>query len=267
MTRLPQVAGQFYPENPANLKKELTKLVSEKEKKEAAIGLVSPHAGYLYSGEVAGLCFSKIKIPETCVILGPNHTGQGVPFSIMSSGVWQMPLGDVEIDTTLASEILKNSKYLEEDVQAHTHEHSIEVQLPFLQHFALKPKIVPIILADADYTTYHKIGKALAIAIKTRSKECLIIASSDMTHYKPHEQATSQDKLAIEAIIDLDGEELLRRIKKFNITMCGYGPVVCMLSAAKELGATRGELVKYETSGKASGDYNSVVGYAGVIIK
>jgi AmmeMemoRadiSam system protein B len=264
--RKPQVAGEFYPAKPSALKRNLEQLVDKKAKREKALGVVSPHAGYIYSGKVAGCCFSQIKLTNTVIILGPNHTGCGLPFSIMVQGTWQMPLGDVEIDTLLAKMILKESRYLQEDLEAHLHEHSIEVQLPFLQYILSKVKIVPVVVAAADVKTYDEIGRAIAKAIKEAKKDCLIVASSDMSHYQAEQTAQANDNLAIQAILNLDGEELLRRIKKFDITMCGYGPVVSMLAAVKEMGARTARLAKYQTSGEASGDYSSVVGYAGIVV-
>ena len=267
MIRRAQVAGQFYPASSSALIRQVEQLVDQKEKKEDALGLVSPHAGYIYSGGVAGACFSKVELSKTVIILGPNHTGVGRPFSIMVSGAWQMPLGNVEIDATIAKKILAESKYLQDDIEAHKYEHSIEVQLPFLQFFAPEVKIVPIIVAGADFTTYNEIGEAIAKVLNETDKDCLIVASSDMSHYERQQKAKVNDNLAIEAILKLDGEELLKRIEKFNITMCGYGPVVCMLSATKELGAESARLIKYQTSGDTSGDYSSVVGYAGIVVQ
>lgn len=267
MIRKPQVAGQFYPAGSAALRRQLEQLIKEKEKEEDVLGVVSPHAGYIYSGGVAGACFSKVNITESVIILGPNHTGMGMPFSIMASGTWQMPLGNIEVDAALAKKILAQSKYLQEDVNAHIYEHSIEVQLPFLQFFAAEIKIVPIIVSGADFSVYDQIGKTIAKVLKDTGKNCLIVASSDMSHYERQEKAKANDNLAIEAILRLDGEELLKRIEKFNITMCGYGPTVCMLSAAKALGAKKAQLIKYQTSGDASGDYSSVVGYAAIMVK
>ncbi len=265
MIRRPQVAGQFYPATPSALRKQLDGLVEKKEKKEDALGLVLPHAGYIFSGKVAGSCLSQVNLTKTVVILGPNHTGYGAPFSIMAEGNWQTPLGDVQIDIPLAKSILSKSKYLQEDLEAHLYEHSIEVQLPFLQYILPEVKIVPIVVCDADFKTYDEIGKAIA-GVLNQTQKSLIVASSDMTHYAPQENAKTNDNLAIEAILKLDGEELLKRVKKFNITMCGYGPVISMLSTAKQLGAREARLIRYQTSGDVTGDYSSVVGYAGILV-
>ncbi|MFA4837608.1 MAG: AmmeMemoRadiSam system protein B [Dehalococcoidia bacterium] len=267
MDRNPVVAGRFYQGTPSALRAEIEKLIDKRAPKEEVIGLVSPHAGYVYSGPVAGATFSRIQFKDTFVILGPNHTGRGAPFSIMSQGNWKTPLGKVEIDSDLAGRILRSSGYLEEDTAAHLYEHSIEVQVPFLQYFKKDVLIVPIVLAPAEGTVYKEIGKGIARAIKDSGKGVVIVASSDMTHYEPQESAKEKDAQAIEAILDLNEDELLGRIGKLNITMCGYGPAVALIAAAKELGAGRAELVRYQTSGDVSGDYRSVVGYAGILIK
>ena len=267
MIRNPVVAGQFYPASSNKLKAMIEMMVDEKASKEEVIGMVSPHAGYLYSGPVAGALFSKIKFKDTFIIMGPNHTGRGKPLSIMTEGIWKTPLGEVEIDSELGKQILSTSRYLKEDHLAHQYEHSIEVQLPFLQYFKKDFKLVPIVLAYANGAIYKEVGKEIAKATKDLNKEVLIIASSDMTHYEPQESAEKKDAQAIRAILDLNEDELLRRIDELNISMCGYAPTVSLISAAKELGATVAELVRYQTSGDITGDYSSVVGYAGIILR
>ena len=267
MVREPVVAGQFYPGSPSQLKTMIQGMVDEQAIKEEVIGLVSPHAGYIYSGPVAGAVISRIKFKDTFIIIGPNHTGRGEPLSIMTQGTWETPLGEVEIDSELGKQILATSSHLQEDSMAHQYEHSIEVQLPFLQYFKEDIKIVPIVLAYSSGDTYKEIGKELAQAIKDLNKEVVILASSDMTHYEPQESAQRKDNKAIEAILDLDEAELLQRVSELNISMCGYAPAVCLISAAKELGATTAELIKYQTSGDVTGDYAAVVGYAGIVIK
>jgi hypothetical protein len=265
--RKPHVAGQFYPASPGALIRQLKMLIEERKEKEDAYGLVCPHAGYIYSGKVTAECFSSVKLTQTVIILGPNHSGLGSPFSIMTEGYWQMPMGTIEIDIPLAKKILDKSKYLKEDSEAHSHEHSIEVQLPFLQFFMSKIKIIPIVISHADIIVYDEIGKAIAQSLQEVGKHCLIVASSDMTHYEPYQEAQKKDNLAIQAILTLDEKELLKCIAQFNITMCGFGPVVCMLSASKKLGAKQARLIKYQTSGDISKDYFSVVGYAGIIVQ
>jgi len=265
--RNPVVAGQFYPARASALKATIETMVAERAKREEVIGLISPHAGYIYSGAVAGATISRIRFKDTFIILGPNHTGMGKPFSIMTEGVWKTPLGEVGIDSELGKQLLAGSRYLEEDYLAHLHEHSIEVQLPFLQYFKPDFKLVPIILAHAGGAIYQEIGRAIAKAVKETGREVVIIASSDMTHYEPQASAQKKDDKAIEAILNLDEDELLKRVDRLNISMCGFGPAVSLLAAAKELGAKKAELVKYQTSGDTTGDYSSVVGYAGIIIK
>jgi len=266
MIRNPVVAGQFYPESASQLKAMIEQLVDEKAAKEEVIGLVSPHAGYIYSGPVAGKVISRIKFKDTFVIIGPSHTGRGEPLSIMTEGTWKTPLGEVEIDSELAEQILATSSHLTEDYRAHQYEHSIEVQLPLLQYFKSDIKLVPIVLAYSTGAIYKEIGREIARAIKELNKGVVIIASSDMTHYEPQESAQRKDNHAIEAMLDLDEDELLRRVDKLNISMCGCAPVASLISAAKQLGATAAELVRYQTSGDTTGDYSSVVGYAGIII-
>ncbi|UCC90131.1 MAG: AmmeMemoRadiSam system protein B [Dehalococcoidia bacterium] len=267
MIRQPVVAGQFYPDSPSQLKEMIRGMVDDKAEKEEVIGLISPHAGYIYSGPVAGATISRIKFKDTFIIIGPNHTGMGRLLSIMTEGVWKTPLGEVEIDSELAKQILATSSYLEEDYGAHQYEHSIEVQIPFLQYFKKDFRLVPIMLAYSTSATYKEIGKELATAIKDLNRQVVIIASSDMTHYEPQESAQWKDTQAIEAILDLDEDKLLKRVDELRISMCGYAPAVSLISAAKELGAKRAELVRYQTSGDITGDYSSVVGYAGVILK
>jgi AmmeMemoRadiSam system protein B len=267
MIRSSVVAGQFYPGSSDALKGMIESMVDDNVEKVEAVGLVSPHAGYIYSGMVAGAVISRVKFKDTFVILGPNHTGRGKAFSIMTEGKWETPLGMIEIDSELGKRILASSSYLEEDHVAHQFEHSLEVQLPFLQYFKPDVRIVPVLIAHASGATYKKIGRELASAIKGSKKGIVILASSDMTHYEPHETARRKDRQAIEAILDLDEDELLRRVDEFDISMCGYAPVVALISTAKELGAKNAELVKYQTSGDTSGDYSSVVGYAGILVK
>jgi AmmeMemoRadiSam system protein B/AmmeMemoRadiSam system protein A len=267
MNREAAVAGMFYPDSPSELREMIAGIVDENAPKENAIGVIMPHAGYVYSGKVAGATISKVNVKDTFIIIGPNHTGMGKPFSIMTDGTWKTPLGNVKIDSELAKRILLNSKFLSEDYLAHVSEHSIEVQLPFLKYLNKDVQIVPIIISHATGTVYREIGRAIAKAIVDSKKEALIIASSDMTHYETHESVINKDNLAIEAILELNEDELLQRIRKNNISMCGFGPAVSLIAAAKELGAKETELVMHNTSGDTSGDYSSVVGYAGIIIK
>lgn len=266
MIREAAFAGQFYPGTPAKLRDMIREMVDEKAQKEEVIGAVLPHAGYIYSGPVVGAVLSRILFKDTFVIMCPNHTGRGKLFSLWAEGAWKTPLGQVEVDSELAGRILIESKYIEKDEAAHHYEHAIEVQLPFLQYFKPDVKVVPIVVGQGGGNAYKEIGKEIARAIKDLKKGAVIIASSDMTHYESQESAGKKDSSAIEAMLELDEDELLRRIDKFDITMCGYAAATSLISAARELGAARAELVKYQTSGDGTGDYSSVVGYAGIII-
>lgn len=268
MIRKPAVAGQFYSGSRGSLLKEVESLIDRSAEKEDAIGVVSPHAGYVYSGAVAGAALSSIKPKPTYIIMGPNHTGLGGQFSLSASDSFETPLGEVKIDKILKDLIKKNSRYIKEDEYAHSREHSIEVQLPFLQILQKDFGIVPIVISYADIGVYQDIGRSIANAIKELKlkKDITIIASSDMTHYEPYEIVKEKDSKAIEAILELDENKLVDRIDKLNISMCGYAPCAILLVAAKELGAKKAKLIKYQTSGEASGDYSSVVGYAGVRI-
>jgi AmmeMemoRadiSam system protein B len=267
MIRNPCVAGYFYPAAAAELRATLAGLVDKKAPKEEVIGLLVPHAGYKYSGPVTGATVSRIKFKDTFIIIGPSHSGLGKPFSVMVEGTWRTPLGDVEIDTELAGKIVSVSKYLEADEEAHREEHAVEVQLPFLQYFKQDFRIVPIILAGDGAAAYPEIGKDIARAVRELKREVVIMASGDMTHYEPQAAAKENDLYAVEAMLKLDVAELTRRYRSRRISMCAYPPLVCLMTAAKELGATGAELVKYQTSGDATGDKESVVGYAGVIFK
>jgi AmmeMemoRadiSam system protein B len=268
MFRFPVVSGRFYPGTRSFLEERIDDLIDRKVPAEDVLGVLCPHAGYNFSGAVAGAAISRVKFKDTFVIIGPNHTGLGQPCSIMIEGTWRTPLGDMEIDSELAQAILGSSSYLQKDEKAHMEEHSIEVQLPFLQYFKEDVKFVPIVLmGDAAGDVYKDIGKGIAKVIKESEKKVVIMASSDMSHYESQAVAKENDFKAIEAILALDAEELLKRIRDHHITMCGYAPVATMIHACKELGAKKAELVMYQTSGDVTGDFHRVVGYASVIIK
>lgn len=267
--RKPVVAGRFYPSSPDEIRNQIKSFESIGVKKEPCIACMLPHAGYTYSGRVAVQVVSRMNIPEKVILIGPNHTGLGAAFSIQTEGVWQTPLGQVKIDSGLAQEILGKSEYLKQDSEAHLQEHSLEVELPILQYFAGPFEIVPICVLSDDVKALKQIGKSIAEVIKSKKIQgsCLIVASSDMTHYEPQELAEKKDKEAIKAILGLDIEALDEKVRTLNISMCGYAPVTVMLSCARALGAKNAELVNYQTSGDVTGDKDSVVGYAGIIIK
>lgn len=266
MIRHPAVAGQFYPGTPKALTDQIAGFIREPKQKEKVVGAVSPHAGYIYSGKVAGQLYSRIEIPQTAVIIGPNHRGVGADYAIMTDGEWATPLGNVQIDTVLAGAILKHCRYVKEDREAHRYEHSLEVQVPFLQYLRKDIRIVPLCIGAYDEAAFDCIGACIAEAIQETKTDALIIASSDMSHYEPATVAKKKDDQAIEAILQLDPGKMLRRVSRLNISMCGYAPTAIMLAAAKELGARKGELVAYMNSGDATGDYHEVVGYAGITI-
>ncbi len=266
IVRNPAQAGSFYPAGPEALKKDVESYIIKESTKEKAIGIVAPHAGFMYSGKAAGAVYSRIKMPDTFIIIGPNHTGMGAETSIITGGEWAMPNGNIKINGKLAGLILAGAKnIMEEDEEAQAYEHSLEVQLPFMQYFKKKFTIVPICMKDSSIKTCRALGKAIAGSIESNDN-VLIVASSDMSHYEPQETAKKKDRLAIDEIVKLSPEGLLNAVSVNNISMCGSGPVAVMLFAAKTLGAKKAELVIYNTSGDASGDYSSVVGYAGIVV-
>lgn len=270
MIRKPAVAGQFYPSNPQELKNLIKSFAVDQKKivKEKTIACILPHAGYIYSGKVAAETLSGIDFPQDCIILGPNHSGFGQPHSLMREGEWQTPLGNIKINTLLADELLKNSSYLLEDPIAHAQEHSIEVELPLIQEIARHDfTFVPITLAWADDLVYKDISDAIVKSIKSLKKDVLIIASSDMTHYEQQLSASRKDEEAIKAILKMNEQELLEKIDRLNISMCGSIPAVIGMLAAKKLGARRALLRAYQTSGDVTKDFSSVVGYAGIVIQ
>ncbi len=269
MLRNPAVLGQFYPDSPEKIRKIVQSFGLKKvTKKEKIFACLLPHAGYIYSGKVASSVLNASLIADTCIILGPNHTGYGVPQSIMCEGAWETPYGNVKINSELAQLILKNSKYLEDDARAHATEHSIEVQLPLIQEISKEDfTFVPIILASADDLVYKDIANAIYLSVRAFKKDVTIIASSDMTHYETQMSAAKKDKAAIEAILELNEKDLLEKIDKYSISMCGYMPAVVTIMASKLLGAKNAKLIAYETSGDVTKDYQAVVGYAGIVIQ
>lgn len=267
MKREPAVADQFYPADKRSLTRQIESFMKEVKTKEDVMGVVSPHAGYIYSGKVAGAVFSRINIPEDVVILGPNHRGYGVDCAIMITGTWNMPHGPVNINSTLAHLILDNSRYLTDDHGSHLYEHSLEVQVPFVQYVRPDFRLVPITLSRADFKVCEDIGLALAKAIVDYGKKVLIVASTDMTHYESQESAQEKDQRAIKKILELDAKGLLETVIAHDISMCGVIPTTILLVACKALGATEAHLIEYATSGDITGDYFQVVGYAGLTIK
>lgn len=266
MKRNPAVAGTFYPANPATLERFMKEFSVPTKKLFKAIGVVSPHAGYIYSGSVAGKVYSSIEIPETVIVIGPNHTGYGSKAGIIIEGSFNMPGFEMEIDHELAISILQNSNLIEEDSDSHTYEHSLEVQLPFIHYHNPSAKLVPLCVMGRGYDFVSSIGNAIAKAIDNSKKDVLIVASSDMTHYESDSVARKKDQLAIERIINLDPLGLIRITVEKDISMCGVIPAAIMLISAKQLGAKKAELIDYKTSGEVTNDYEEVVGYAGIVV-
>ncbi len=267
MIRKPFVAGQFYPGSRAELKQAVEALVDPAAERKKALALVSPHAGYIYSGPVAGAVFSSALIPETVVILGPSHRGIDPLFAIQTTGSWQTPLGASPIDEALAARIAASSSLVEDDPEAHLGEHSLEVQLPFIQYLRGDAAIVPIgVSSRAGFAELATFGRALAGAIREDGRGALIVASTDMSHYVSRKTAEKKDNLAIRKVLDLDPAGLFETVVSERISMCGFQPTTAALGAALALGATTAELIRYATSGDASGDYSQVVGYAGIRI-
>ncbi len=267
MIRPPAVAGQFYRGSGEALNREVAGYIQTDVPRVKAIGAVCPHAGLMYSGHVAGAVYSRLLLPDTLVLLGPNHTGMGQMVSLMASGRWEVPNGSFEIDEALAGKILLQAGGLvARDERAHLFEHSLEVQLPFVAYSGKAVRIVPIAFMRIPLRDCLKIGEAIAEVVRDTESSVTIIASTDMSHYVSDSEARRLDRMAIERILDLDPEGLYEVVESRGISMCGYIPTTVMLQAAKALGAERAELVKYATSAEVSGDYDHVVGYAGLII-
>jgi MEMO1 family protein len=262
------VAGRFYPDDPKTLGKEVQTYLSLSPKLQPvrAIGCIAPHAGYMYSGHVAGAVFAAIEIPETCIVMCPNHTGVGRPVAIMSGGAWETPVRNVAIADGLAASLKEHYDLLEEDSSAHRSEHAVEVELPFLLARQPNLKFVPIAIGTGRFEILEQLGNAIAEVVAASSNNVLIVASSDMNHYESDAVTRVKDERAIEPVLRLDARGLYDVVTQQHVSMCGFGPAVAMLTAAKKLGARSAELVKYATSGDVSRDLDYVVGYAGMIV-
>jgi len=274
--RNPVVTGQFYEADKKLLEEEIKKcflsklgprkLPSVKKGERKILGLLVPHAGYFYSGSIAAHSYYSLSAdgsPDSFIILGPNHTGVGSALAIMKSGKWLTPFGFVEVDAETAKKIAKESKLIEEDPYAHGYEHSIEVQLPFLQFIYKKVKFVPICMRDQSYEACED----LANAISAVQKDLVVIASSDFSHYVSYERAYSDDSKAIEAIEKLDAKKFYETVTSLNMSVCGYGPITTMLLFAKKASAKRCKILKYATSGDVTGDKSAVVGYCSAEVR
>jgi AmmeMemoRadiSam system protein B len=278
--RLPTQAGAFYAGTAASLRKQIEECFLHrlgpgklpevaKTGPRRIIGLICPHAGYMYSGPVAAHAYYSLACdgkPDTVVLLGPNHTGYGSALAVMNEGLWRTPLGDVEINREIANQIVHESRVIDVDEPAHSFEHSIEVQLPFLQYaYGAQFKIVPISFLMQDLPSAREVGNAIAKVLA--GKNAVIIASSDMTHYEPQKDAEKKDRLALEAVVALDEAKFLSVIESYNVTACGYGPIAALITAARNMGAKEAKLLCYKSSGDVIGDYSNVVGYAAVCIE
>lgn len=265
--RHPAVAGRFYPGNPEDLRAEAGSYLSQTQTEPVrAIGCIAPHAGYMYSGHVAGAVFARIEIPRRCIVMCPNHTGLGHALAMMGEGAWKTPLGDVPIDEDLAHALQERFPELHEDSAAHRGEHAAEVELPFLQLRQPELRFVPIALGTGRFEPLEQLGHVLGEVIREQKEPVLIVASSDMNHHESDAVTRVKDHRAIERILSLDPRGLYDVVTQQDISMCGFGPAVAMLTAARQLGAKSAELVKYATSGDVSGDREMVVGYAGVMV-
>ena len=276
--RRPTVAGQFYESDAEALRSQIKssflstlgpgKLpeVNTHNHPRSIVGLVCPHAGYLYSGAVAASAYFELALdgtPDTVVILGPNHTGYGSALSLMREGVWQTPLGSVEVDSKMADAVLHETSVVDVDELAHRFEHSIEVQLPFLQYlYGNSFKLLPICFQLQDYESTVEIGRALVEVLD--ASNAVVIASSDMTHYEPQKTASAKDHQALKKVLEMDAKGFYDTIETQNITACGYAPIAALITYAKGVNAKEAKLLNYRNSGDVSGDYSSVVGYAAV---
>jgi AmmeMemoRadiSam system protein B len=261
MFREPAVAGRFYPGSPARLAAEVEGFLRPGGARVAAPGLLAPHAGYMYSGAIAGEVYRKVEIPPRVIVLGPNHTGLGAAASLWPGGIWRTPLGEVPIDDGLTDALLA-APGVELDDQAHLHEHSLEVQLPFLQAGRPEVAIAALCLGPPSLAACEALGVALGKAAAAAG--ALVVASSDMSHYVSAATAKEKDQLAIDRMLALDPAGLYEVVRRERISMCGMVPATVMLVAAREMGANHAELVRYGHSGEASGDLDQVVGYAAI---
>lgn len=266
MIRQPAVAGRFYPGDPQELARTVQALLPERaEPPQKALGVVSPHAGYVYSGAMAGRTIGSVAVPETVVILGPNHHGRGAKAAI-SAADWKLPGGTVDCDRLLAGQLAAASPLLTEDEQAHQFEHSLEVQVPFLQACQPDLSIVAIALSSLTYDECTAVAEAISAVIIRAEKDVLILASTDMSHYESRASASAKDQRALGHVLELDPEGMYKTVLEQRISMCGFIPVAVTLKAAMNLGASKAELVGYTDSGAVTGDTDQVVGYAGVVI-
>lgn len=266
MIRRPRFAGDWYPGEPVSLRAALDSFVRAEAPESRALGIVCPHAGYVYSGAVAGRTYARVRVPNLAVVACVNHRGIGARAALMASGSWETPLGAVPVDANFCRLLLQNCPLLVDDPSAHQREHSLELQLPFLQYRNPHVRLAPICLQDLSYAECEELGRAVARTVRTAGEQALLVASTDMSHFEPQEVARKLDRQAIERILALDPKGLYEVVRSKRISMCGVIPTTAVLSACLELGASQTDLVCYATSGDVSGDFSSVVGYAGIVI-
>ncbi len=267
MLRVPAVAGQFYPDNPKKLSaviEQYTKRENPEQPKVKVRACLVPHAGYMFSGAVAGAVFARISLPKRILLLGVRHYPQGEPLAIISEGAWRTPLGDVPVETPLALKLEKECPGLREDSVAHACEHSLEVELPFLQVLAPGFSFVPIAVGTLRYDELREMGEGIARVLAESPEEILIVTSSDMNHYEDDETTRQKDEKAIEQLLRVDPQALYDVCRQEQISMCGLGPAVIMLTAMNRLGVEKAELVCHATSGDINKKRHEVVGYAGM---
>jgi AmmeMemoRadiSam system protein B len=269
MIRPPAVAGRFYPSEPQELARQISEFAPPVASagKTLARGCVVPHAGYMYSGHVAGAVYSLLEIPARCILLGPRHYPRGEEMAILSQGSWRTPCGDAPVDADLAAELMQACPRLREDAVAHEREHSLEVQIPFLQCLVPDFRFVPVVLGADHYPLLEELGHAVAKVVAAQSERVLVIASTDMNHYESDGITRAKDGRAIERILALDPRGLYDTVRGEGITMCGYAATTAMLVAMRDLGAESAELVRYATSGDITDEREEVVGYAGLIVR
>ncbi|MFA7535172.1 MAG: AmmeMemoRadiSam system protein B [Desulfuromonadales bacterium] len=266
MQRKPSVAGQFYPGQEHALRRMVEDFTRGDVAPQSAIGILSPHAGYIYSGAIAGETFARVEVPGKVVLLGPNHHGIGHPAAVYAQGSWLTPLGEIAVDAELAAAILAACPGMAADSAAHRLEHSLEVQLPFIQVRSPQAAIVPICLGGLPLADLLAIGEGLGRLLASRTEKILLVASSDMSHYLSGDVAREKDGRALAPLLAVDPAALYRIVSDERISMCGMMPAVVMLAAARFVGASRAELVRYGNSGEVTGDQSQVVGYAGAIV-
>jgi len=257
---------RFYEGTESALRAQIERFLVPDAAKEAALGIMGPHAGYVYSGPVAGELWSRAAVTDTVVVLAPNHTGTGEPMALWPEGAWETPLGRVEIDAALSGALAAGCSWVTPDPSAHMAEHSAEVQVPFMQYFRPDAKLVAVVISEHRLDRLVDLGQALAQAITQSAGDVLVVASSDMSHFETQERAHALDHAAIEQVLALDERGLWETVRDQRISMCGVGPTVAMLTCTKALGATQARLVRYQTSGDVTGDLRQVVGYAGVLV-